>query len=278
VDECKPLAGGAVGEGPAVGSGGAGHGGVPGRAVQVDPIKPTLKPPGTKRLKLKFDVLLSTFAFKINLRRYNLGIEEVDSVAVKRVARLAVSAPLPPGWTESTDDGGEPIFKNDSNGNVQEEHPLDGYFIELVRRHRQASVTGEEARGWPGNLAEALNPARASGPAAAPTPAEARATAAAAAAAAAGAAATAAAAAAAGTTARSPRNSGSKKSEVVVAEGSGAGAGPRTPTRSPGRGGAVGLTPEPSDTEVLARAAAAEAKVQQRMDGRADTRSPISST
>ena len=30
-------------------------GGVLGRAVQVDPIKPTLKTPGSKRLKLKYD-------------------------------------------------------------------------------------------------------------------------------------------------------------------------------------------------------------------------------
>ena len=35
-------------------------------------MKPKLKPPGTKRLKLKHDVLLSTFAFKFNLRRYTL--------------------------------------------------------------------------------------------------------------------------------------------------------------------------------------------------------------
>jgi len=41
--------------------------------VQVYPIKPKLKPPGTKRLKLNCDVLLSTSAFKINLRRYNEG-------------------------------------------------------------------------------------------------------------------------------------------------------------------------------------------------------------
>jgi len=41
-----------------------------GRAVQVDPIKPTLKAPGTKRLKLKYDELLSHLAFKFNLRRY----------------------------------------------------------------------------------------------------------------------------------------------------------------------------------------------------------------
>jgi hypothetical protein len=42
-----------------------------GRAVQVDPIKPTLKAPGTKRLKLKHDEPLSRFAFKFNLRRFN---------------------------------------------------------------------------------------------------------------------------------------------------------------------------------------------------------------
>ena len=38
--------------------------------MQVDPINPTLKAPGTKRLKLKCDTLLSTFAFKFHLRRY----------------------------------------------------------------------------------------------------------------------------------------------------------------------------------------------------------------
>ena len=37
--------------------------------MQVDPIRPMLKPPGTKHLKLKCDMLLSTFAFKFNLRR-----------------------------------------------------------------------------------------------------------------------------------------------------------------------------------------------------------------
>ena len=46
--------------------------------MQVDPTKPTLKPPGTKRLKLKCDALLSILlqfcfnftAFKINLHHY----------------------------------------------------------------------------------------------------------------------------------------------------------------------------------------------------------------
>jgi hypothetical protein len=41
--------------------------------VQVDPIKPKLRPPGTKLLKLKCDILLSTSAFRFNLRRYRVG-------------------------------------------------------------------------------------------------------------------------------------------------------------------------------------------------------------
>ena len=39
--------------------------------MQLDPIKPTLKVPGTKRLKLLYDKLVSSFAFKFDLRRYN---------------------------------------------------------------------------------------------------------------------------------------------------------------------------------------------------------------
>jgi len=41
--------------------------------VQVDPIKPTLTAPGTKRLKLKCDGPLSIFAFNFNLRRYTVA-------------------------------------------------------------------------------------------------------------------------------------------------------------------------------------------------------------
>jgi len=45
---------------------------VRGGAVQVEPMKPMLKGPGTKRLKLIGDELLSNFAFKFNLRRYSV--------------------------------------------------------------------------------------------------------------------------------------------------------------------------------------------------------------
>ena len=46
-----------------------GDGGL-GRAVQVGPMKSTLKAPGSKLLKLEHEIMLSNFAFNFNLRRY----------------------------------------------------------------------------------------------------------------------------------------------------------------------------------------------------------------
>ena len=40
--------------------------------------EPKLKPPGTKSLKLKCNILLSSFAFKNYLCRYNKAIEQED--------------------------------------------------------------------------------------------------------------------------------------------------------------------------------------------------------
>jgi len=47
-------------------------GGPHGRAVQLDPIKATLKLPGTKLLIRKCDKLLSNVAFNFKLRRYSM--------------------------------------------------------------------------------------------------------------------------------------------------------------------------------------------------------------
>jgi hypothetical protein len=47
----------------------------------IDPIKPVLKPPGTKHLKLKCGMLPSTSAFEFSLRRFNKGWEEAEAVA-----------------------------------------------------------------------------------------------------------------------------------------------------------------------------------------------------
>ena len=45
----------------------------PGRVVQVDPVKPVLKAPGSMLLKLRCDGPLSNVAFNFNLRRYSLA-------------------------------------------------------------------------------------------------------------------------------------------------------------------------------------------------------------
>jgi len=65
-----------------------------GKAVQVDPINPTLKAPGSKRLRLKSDGLPSTVAFTFNLRRYIMAWIrlDVDSVRAHLVATAAAAA------------------------------------------------------------------------------------------------------------------------------------------------------------------------------------------
>ena len=62
--------------------------------MQVDPINAKLKAAGTKRLKLKCPMLLSTPAFNFNLRRY---IEAqysslLDQASVERAAALSAAA------------------------------------------------------------------------------------------------------------------------------------------------------------------------------------------
>jgi len=56
--------------------------------VQVDPVKPTLKAPGTKRLKLKYDELLSNFVLKFSLRRYmkSAGFEVTEEADLVKSA------------------------------------------------------------------------------------------------------------------------------------------------------------------------------------------------
>ena len=48
--------------------------------MRVDPMKPTLKAPGSKRLKLESEIVLSNFTFNISLRRYNEGLLDISSI------------------------------------------------------------------------------------------------------------------------------------------------------------------------------------------------------
>ena len=79
VDECKPLVRGVHVHRGVVQRRNRRrrHGG----AVQVDPTRLMLKAPGTKPLKLKYDKLLSRFAFKFTLRRYTMAAAAAATAA-----------------------------------------------------------------------------------------------------------------------------------------------------------------------------------------------------
>jgi len=60
--------------------------------VQADPIKPTLKAPATKRLKVKHDQLLSSFAFNFILRRYIAVQHAAGTLSLDRWASFKAGA------------------------------------------------------------------------------------------------------------------------------------------------------------------------------------------
>jgi hypothetical protein len=53
-------------------------------------MKPTVKAPGSDRLKLGYDILRSTFAFKFNLRRYMKGGDDAPEL-VETLTNMAVN-------------------------------------------------------------------------------------------------------------------------------------------------------------------------------------------
>ena len=64
--------------------------------MQVGPMKPTLKAPGTERLKLKYDEPLSNVAFKFNLHRYTEDVAgQKTSAAASMVSRCSFTLSYP---------------------------------------------------------------------------------------------------------------------------------------------------------------------------------------
>ena len=115
VDECKPLHGGRAvvlrvtrvgGGGGGGGSGGGGGGSTePGqcRAVQVGSIKTRVESAWFQRLKLKHDVLLSSFAFKFKLRRYTKELEEARAEMTRMHAASAADAKVDEAKAEAAE-------------------------------------------------------------------------------------------------------------------------------------------------------------------------------
>jgi hypothetical protein len=78
--------------------------------VQFDPMKPKLTPPRTKRLKLNCDTLLSTSAFKFDLRCYNeargwpntcYGVSKMGIIALTRVLARAEPTVMARGFIQT---------------------------------------------------------------------------------------------------------------------------------------------------------------------------------
>jgi hypothetical protein len=65
------------------------HTAAPGRAVQVDPTKPTLKVPGTERLKLNYEEMLANFGFKIQLAPLQPGRGPAGGAARGEAVQIA---------------------------------------------------------------------------------------------------------------------------------------------------------------------------------------------
>lgn len=63
------------------------------------------------------------------------------------IAKAAVNAPLPPEWEEFEDDSGEVLFYNAITKKTSEHHPLDAYFLELVRQRRAVRAAEAAANG-----------------------------------------------------------------------------------------------------------------------------------
>ena len=105
--------------------------------MQVDPIKPTLKPPGTKRLKLKCDSMVSTSAFDFNLRHY---IKEDDD---GQTLRDAVACLCCSGTIEIIPGGPTPVGPIIVDGvELNERVALAGVFSVLCVPYRAVPQGG----------------------------------------------------------------------------------------------------------------------------------------
>jgi len=71
-------------------------------------------------------------------------VEATEDPYILQVARFARVAPLPVGWSEEEDSEGDPLFVHKDAGLEQSQHPLDGFFEELIRRRRLEKNQGAE--------------------------------------------------------------------------------------------------------------------------------------
>eukprot|EP01047_Picozoa_sp_COSAG01_P040107 COSAG01_NODE_3356_length_6207_cov_4.313360_1_plen_727_part_00 len=65
-----------------------------------------------------------------------LGIHIRTEADMLWIARESLTAPLPPRWEELEDEAGHPYYYNLVTGTTTRKHPLDHYFVQLVKFER----------------------------------------------------------------------------------------------------------------------------------------------
>ena len=88
--------------------------------MQFAPIKTKLKAPGTKRLKLKYDDVLSNFVFDFTLRRY---IKEEGVTVLVTAAGKAEDAPVPASSLPPPTNSTNTTEEEDGNSLVADDSP-----------------------------------------------------------------------------------------------------------------------------------------------------------
>ena len=85
---------------------GAANGAVRGKAVQLDPMKPVSKPPGSVLFELRYVRPLSKCAFNFNLRRYSVGanltVNETENSHRKGPTHRLLLTPTATGHSRAT--------------------------------------------------------------------------------------------------------------------------------------------------------------------------------
>ena len=108
--------------------------------MQDDPIKPTLKAPGIKLLKLKYDKPLSNVAFTFNLRRYSLDSEFLNALPPDlREELLATNRAIARLNTEGGGGGGR---------GGQQLEAIDPSFLAALPPDMQAEVVHQQAGAY----------------------------------------------------------------------------------------------------------------------------------
>ena len=117
-----------------------------GRALQVDPMKPKLKPRGTKLLKLKCDILLQNSAFKFNVRRYIKVLRKKPKKGAKNQKPITKTEPCesffnffsPPEVPEDDDD----LTQEDAEAlqvrSIPDLHPVPRYLAFALTSHQHS--------------------------------------------------------------------------------------------------------------------------------------------